>query len=242
MLRASQFKLLTVQTVLFTPDSQAFTQADFLRHILARHAKRYDGQLQTFALPNDAPPELPRIVLQSKDGNHKLQAAPARIDALWIYHPDSSGDDALISHAKVLSDYLRDSSVRVGRVALVLNWACDCPNPDEALIEKFCSNTARETQFRGSRGFEIHNLKNYELRSAGRVVNSWVRCRTGRLSTKDNPTERDAVLLEQDINTPLEQVYEYAFTAESITEFFRATKEEAESILKLYFPEEVNSQ
>jgi hypothetical protein len=81
--------------------------------------------------------------------------------------------------------------------------------------------------------FELHAHKSFVL--AGRFrVNMWVRSKTGAISSDQK--NRPVVLVEQDLNTPLEDMEMQAFVEEDIEQFFVATEPKFEEILQLYYP------
>ena len=196
MLIASRFKLASVQAVLYTPNIGAFSQTGVLTFVLGQYADMFNGPIVARPLPSDAPPELPRVTLQSEDGVWRFNAAPARIDLFWtsrFINPETT--DIVSSCSAILSSYAQVSGTRVGRLALVLLWASDIDNPAQELIDRFCNTESRNRQFRNSSNFEVHNHKRYHLLSAGVDINSWVKCRTGLL------LQKPAVIIEQDLNT-----------------------------------------
>jgi len=135
--------------------------------------------------------------------------------------------------------YVSNCQVRVGRVALVLTRTFETSNSAELLISRFCSDDAKSGIFRNSQNFEVHNHKRYPLKeylqnTKELEVNSWVRCKTAILDSSQKPV----ILVEQDINTPDEKIYECEFSSDDIGEYFSHAALEAESILHLYFPSE----
>lgn len=232
MLNSSQFQLFSVQAAIWLPNPSAFSQGRFLGTILSEYADRYDGDPQTFPLPNDVPAELPRIVLQSNDGRWKLQAGPSRIDSFWFRKSDENGNDSALKDCiAALATYLRAMKVSVPRIGIVLGQIATVENPPQTLIEHFCIPEVRERIFRGSGAFEIHNHKRYYFEPAKTDINSWVRCRTAVNTATDEPV----VSVDQDINIP-EGQDQVTFNAERLTQFSRHITSEARSILDQYFP------
>ena len=81
--------------------------------------------------------------------------------------------------------------------------------------------------------FEIHSLKRYDL-TAEIVVNSWIRCKTGRRTDPDRTYP--AVVVEQDINTLAELLAISNINSETRSLFFKTVPNEMDSILSQYFP------
>jgi len=233
MIKASQFGLFSVQTVIYTPDEARFSPPRILASILSAYVDRFDGPVTTIPLPDDAPSSLPRVMLQSRDGMWKLNASPSRIDSVWVASvTQPSGAGAVVRCSEVLEAYVRSSGIRVGRLALVVVRACETSDAAQLLIERFCNERSQAAPFNRSANFEIHNHKRYRLQSVGRDINSWVRCRSGLLQQKP------AVAVEQDLNTLEEELHQNTFDADAIRNHFDHAQAEAEAILRLYFPEE----
>jgi hypothetical protein len=235
MIRASQFQLASVQTVVWTPEAASFSQPRFLATVLGRYAGRYDGSVQSIPLPEEAPAEIPRIVLESSDHTWKLQASPFRCDAFWIRDISSKDvQNPIKDSAEVLRFYVDQMQRRVSRIALVLTRVCETAHPAQTLIERFCNDEAKIAPFNRSEAFEIHNHKRYQLPKTNLQINSWVRCKTATLMPNNNPV----VVVEQDINTVGVETVEYDLAGNSLETFFSVAPVEANSILELYFPEE----
>jgi hypothetical protein len=229
------FYINQVQAVIYTPEADQFSQAATLATILNRYASRFDGDVQALPLPPNAPSELPRLILTSKDNAFKLQAGPARIDSFWASTPGGKEDDAF-SCIEVLDHYLRNTEKPpiIGRVALVITRIADHKNPARELIERFCNAESAERLFGNSESFEIHNHKVYELRATGLRINSWMRCRAVRMI---KPEEKNIVLVEQDLNTIGDDVNRRVLDANEIGRFFKGAADEANDTLRKYFPE-----
>jgi hypothetical protein len=226
-----RFAINQVQAVLYYTDE--FSQSKFLATILAHYSSRYDGPMQAIPLPPSAPPELPRLVLTSKDDAFKLQAGPLRIDSTWARTPGSN-DQERFGSIEVLDHYLRHSEnpPRIGRVALVITRFADHANPAGKLIELFCNKTSADRLFNNSETFEIHNHKVYQLPETGLRINSWMRCKAAEMI---KPERKKIVIVEQDINTTEEGAVGQALSADKIGSFFEKARNEADGILHKYF-------
>jgi hypothetical protein len=236
MIHAEQFHLLTVQSVIYLANPENFSQSSVLSTILPSYATRYDGDVQAFALPGEIPPEIPRVILQSKPPQWQLRASPARIDSIWsLGDLDNDEPDNVIAQcAEVLENYVRGAKALIDRVALVISRFSIVENPTNELIEHFCNDRARTGPLRGSQMFELHNHKVYRPDSIGLQVNSWVRCKSGAIV----PTKTPIISVEQDLNTLEEERTNNAFSADDLHAYFEHATEEVDGILRVYFPEE----
>jgi hypothetical protein len=60
MLKASDFRLLSVQAALFFNDGKSFSQSSFLANMLGKYIARYDGAVQALPFSDTDPQEIPR--------------------------------------------------------------------------------------------------------------------------------------------------------------------------------------
>ena len=110
MLRAKDFRLISVQASIFLLDTKSFSQSAFLAAMLGRFAARYDGAVQALPFQDDVPAEIPRVILQSQDGQWKLQAALNRIDSFWFASNLSTESIGITAQCvEVLQYYIQSS-------------------------------------------------------------------------------------------------------------------------------------
>ncbi len=238
MVKWQQFTLTSVQTAMFTPDHSAFAGSRVVATILRQFGERFNGDMQVLPLPPGVPPEISRVVLKSSDGSQEVNAGPARFNYVWNrIDPDASLTlrQALDQCVEVLASYVRETKVRVGRLALVLQRACQDEDPAQTLIRRFCTEESQREPFNRSATFEIHNHKDYMPVHDGvdYRINSWVRCQCGHVEPKKTP----AVVVIQDLNTMTADLEQRQFDADKIGVFFSMVCDEAEAIIRKYFPE-----
>jgi len=241
MLRAEQFQPIAVRLVAFTPNHSDFKPSEILAAILGRFADRFTGEIQSLPLPDNVPPDFPRIQLSSQDGAWAFAASPSRLTSTWSLKGDGdksvSVDQIVQCSRDVIQEHVGQNTVQVGRLALVLTRSCPCASPAQVLIERFCNDDVRASDspnapLRHSRNFELHNHKRYEIPLNGVTINSWVRCKTGALQGTETPV----VTVEHDINTLAEEIEDRHFDTNMIERFFEIVRREADEILVKYFP------
>ncbi|BAZ66552.1 hypothetical protein NIES4106_13040 [Fischerella sp. NIES-4106] len=54
-----------------------------------------------------------------------------------------------------------------------------------------------------------------------------------------NNVESKGVIVEQDVNTLIEEIQQHRFTSEEIKTYFKIAAAEAEANLQVYFPEDI---
>jgi hypothetical protein len=235
MITWQEFKIDSIQTVIFTPDRTEFSAPKAIAAVFAHFSEIYNGNMQVMPIPMGAPGEIPHVILQSAErdnGQHSLSMAPLRTESSWRRHPDGPPADAeeAFDCAKVLEQYVDATHVNVSRVALIISRFCPNPNPALTLIQTFCKEETRQGPFSRSESFEIHNHKIYLPQGAEFRINSWVRCKSATM-TKDNSP---IVAVEQDLNTLGNEIRR--FDSQKIHSFFQTAVTEAEQIFRKYFP------
>jgi hypothetical protein len=233
-----EFSLRFVQAAIFTPEHSGFSSTRAVATVLSQFQGRFDGELQVLPLPPEIPPEVDRVVLESKDASRRLSMAPARLDSVWQKKDDTLDfplQRASAECVEVLQHYVSQSKARVGRLGLVTRRICRVENPAEVLIRRFCNDDSQREPLNRSESFELHNHKVYQPLNwtTGTRINSWVRCKSASLGV-DN---QRAIFVEQDLNTMAVEVESRRFTADEIGDFFRMASKEADEILQKYFPE-----
>ncbi len=240
-LRKDDLILTAVRVVAFTPEAAEFDPPALLAAVLSKYAKRFDGTVQAIPLPDDAPHNLPRVALASKDRVWTFTASPSRLTSSWALGEQEQDQpvplpDVVTNCRGPIEDHIRENDIRVGRLGLVVTRVCRAESPAQVLVDRFCRDDAKaadspEAPLRHSTNFEIHNHKRYEP-TPGLTVNSWVRCRTGTMGNQATPI----VKVEQDINTLSEELETRQFGLEEIAAFYGLAVDQMGSILAKYFP------
>jgi len=235
MVTWQEFTLRSVYTAMFTPDHSAFAGSRVVATIMRQFGDRFSGDMQVLPIPPGFPPEFPAVVLKSGDGSQEVSAGPGRFNCVWKETgPGVSVTlrEALDQCVPVLEHYVRERNVRVERLGLVLQRACPNDNPALTLIQRFCTEESQREPFNRSATFEIHNHKEYAPEGVNYRINSWVRCQCG----PGGPENASVILVTQDLNTMATELRERQFDADKIGVFFSMVCDEAEAIIKKYFP------
>lgn len=236
MFQVKDLSIGKIHSVIYTPEIDAFSATKSLAAILSKYATLFDGQLQVLPLQSDVPPEIPRIILQSQNGDYKLDIAPSQTIAYWgnaIVEPGDSvrKQNEINLLGEILESYVQDIKASVGRLAVVTTHLYQTEKPAALLIEHFCSKSTIENVFKNSDNFEIHNHKRITLEDFS--INVWVRCKT---ATVQGEADSTFILIEQDFNTLAEEVSYRRFATEQIRKFYQLSLEKTQSVLETYFP------
>ena len=234
MLKTKQFKIGSIQCSIFS-GALGTRPSIFLAFLLDRWGSKFDGQPLSVPLPNDAPPEIPRIVLTSADASLKMNVSASRIDIFW--NRKSSKDDPdvdfiLADFREILQEIVKFTKTSPGRLAAVISRFAPIENPGKVIAEHFCKDAWLEGPLNRPESFELHSHKKYTFAKTFKV-NSWFRIKTGRILYNNSP----AVIIEQDINTLVEEMEKRQFKSQEILKFFNAAATEFDQILKLYLRE-----
>lgn len=222
-----------VQATVFTP-SFIFSTSEILKKLIELAPDMLDGDPTVLPLPEDAPHEIPRITLESKEKTYKLEVAPARINFFQnkIKEEDKVEPQEFVQRAgEVLISLLNGIGVNCGRIAAVINRFSYQDDPGKEIALHFCRDNFIEEPFDRPSEFELHSLRKYDFLQSFKV-NSWVRIRSGRIKSEDG-LSRPVVFAHQDINTLAEETKTY--NSEEILSFYKGVCSEFDKILKLYF-------
>jgi hypothetical protein len=230
-LTAADFKSILWQAAVFTPDEEV-SPGKLIGPILAELSRKFDGEPVVLPPVDAMPRDIPRIILQSKRGDWRLEIASARTSLTWqrpLLQDDPAPDFASESKSVLLfcASLMR---ARVGRVGMVQSRIAPHETPGIFLARHFCQERWWAKPLNRPASFELHAHKAFDL-PGSTIVNSWVRAKSA--SSPSGPV----VLVEQDINTLLESIADRAMSQEEIGEFLGATAREFDNILQVYFPQ-----
>ena len=229
-------KLIRHQITLFFSEAFFGNLQGILKFFIDEAGSVLDAQPIILPLPDDAPEEVPRIILRSADHSQELAVKANRVDAA-VAKPLEDGISASerIEFEKQciawLLPLLDNRGFAVNRVGVVMQRAHqpEGSSPGEFISKKYCRDEYLEQPFRNAKNFEIHCLKNYSL--FGKMVNSWVRIQTVNVL----PSRKQVVGVLNDLNhVPTRTRLE----PEDVRSFVQAANSEMEKILSYYKLEE----
>ncbi|MBW1998505.1 MAG: hypothetical protein JRJ29_11145 [Deltaproteobacteria bacterium] len=224
-----------MQATVFTP-SFVFSTSKILKELMELTPDMLEGEPTILPLPDDAPHEIPRMILESKEKRYKLEVAPARINFFRnkIKKEDRVELREFVQKAgEVLISLLDGINANCGRIAAVINRYSYQDNPSRKIALHFCKDSFTNEPFDRPSEFELHCLRKYDFMGSFKV-NSWVRIRSGRIRSESG-LFRSVVFAHQDINTLAEETKTY--NNKEILSFYNGVCDEFDKILKLYFPE-----
>ncbi len=231
------FKIIKFLAAIFTPEfniTNSLNIANIANNLLKG---KIDGNLVVLPIPQDAPPDIPRVQLTAKEEGWRLDISLARTNLFYHALPNQGVSEILIEEfAEVASNFFssfkKSLELRVQRLALVTERVCPQENPANYIVEKFCDQKylAEGRPFNNLKAFEIHSLKKYMFEDF--YLNSWVRIKS-LISQKLKLT---GVLVINDLNTlSMDEDPGKAFSENEISKYYNITPDHLNKILSKYF-------
>ena len=235
MILASNFQTQIILASAFITGDE-LKPATALLQVLQEWSTIYDSDPVFLPLVPNVPPDLPSAILTSRDQSLSIELARTRVNLSW--RRVESNRDTPISTSGMYSQFAEriatiaeKSKVGIGRLAAVRASLGNEPTPGRELSRQFCRDEMLNGPLKQVEGFEIHAHKVFELYQA-QNVNSWVRIKT---SGSPGP-DYEHILVEQDINTPGEELNIRNFDRTNIVRFFQEASKQLDRTLNEYFP------
>lgn len=198
-----QIQLVSLQSVLFLTTIDLSNRLE-AANLLSQGTSFFDGPPTILPFPDDAPPEIPRIILKSKEENYVCNVTSNRIDFVFEDRKSESGSEIKDFEKQYFSNLhllvkavynLKARSSRLGLVAKYLGFPK--MKTVKFLIEQYLKNIESD-----SVEAQVHFLK---LGKAAKYnVNIWTRLITQRQKN----SKSDRLLIVSDINTSLEEKHD----------------------------------
>jgi len=202
---------------------------------LNQRVKRiFDGEPVLLPIPADAPAEIPRIILTSKDHRYENNIAVDRLQLIYTEQgkPEKELNDLREDYLKIIRDIAevvkREWKADVFRLGFIVRFLAFPSDPVELIMSTFIQEGAIKTP----RRLEVHVLDRMTWDEL--EINKWYRLSSVEIPGATGGNKALSVVF--DVNTIPAKRYE--FGADSITAFYdRALTYISESI-KMLFPTE----
>ncbi len=234
MINNTRFNVASIQCSIFTPGF-SFRPTALLTYLLQHWGNKFDGKPLSIPLPDNAPPEIPSIVLTNKDSSLKMDVSRSRTNVSWNRTSSEVNPDVLSvidEMNDILRNIIKDQGASAGRLAFILNRFAPVEDVAKMLAAHFCKEEWLTTALKQPENFELHVHERHVLGTGQLNVNNWFRVRTGHLVVDS----KSAVLVQQDINTMAEELGSQHFKLEQIQTFFHEAIKLDDQVLALYFP------
>lgn len=197
----------------------------------------FSGEQTILPMPDDAPPEIPRIILGSKDKKFNCHVSPRRLEfSLGQKKGENKRleelqDDFLSQLANIARVVKTELGVKVERLGIVVNSAMF---PEESPVDFLMEKFLRSGMIMDPHELNLNFLHKFALGDF--KVNRWQKLSC--VSPKDKGTLEEAQVLrvETDVNTVPE--IKYDFSAEAIPAFCSQVFTFMESNLESLFAKE----
>ncbi len=196
----------------------------------------FDADPVLVPLPDGAPPNFPIAELKNSKSTLRFGISRVRLDfevsALDINKPIPSLIEIPQLALKHIIEFVEIFDLQIIRLAANIIRITKHPDPGLFLAKHFCQDKWWENQpLNRPSAFEVHSHKRY-LFNDDIVVNSWVRNKSG-FSKK---TVEPLIVVEQDINTLLEEISTRRFDTNAINSFYTKCVMDLDEIHALYYP------
>lgn len=236
----SEFKIFSLLFTIFTPEI-LFKKSKILQHIMEDYSDKFDGDIISLPLPDDAPADIPRLILSDSYKKFRFEVAKSRanfhIFSKEAFEIESNFKSYLDLYFDLIKKYKECTNATIGRIGIVIKKFIEKDNPTNYLFKYFCNEKLVNKEiFNYLNDFELNFRKRYSLKNF--KINSWVKCKNGKLNI-GNKQNLDSILVIQDINTLLEELESKNYSIQDLKKFIEITLDEQSSILKSIFPKGV---
>lgn len=229
------FKFIKLMGVIFTPEfaiGNKLLIADIFQDI---SGGKFDGELISMPIPQNAPSDIPRIILNSQDGTWKLEVSLERTNIIFfkplnLSVPVPNINDFGEFVKDLFKSYKLKTQINVQRLAFITDRFCEIKDitPSQFIATRYCKEEYLQNIFNNPDAFELHTLKKYQYE--GFNINSWVRVKSSNLA---DDAKTPILLLVNDINTFSEPIVSYSES--DIESFFKIIPAHLEDVIELYF-------
>lgn len=211
-------KLDYIQLVLYSPGIIIIDKLKAANAINDNLSGLFDGDPVIVPLPEDAPSEIPRITLSSKDERYKLSIARSRLDFVFKYKEYEEKNPLFIDlfdKFLIIFQYFKENFyTQVTRCAIVTDWIIELQKSTAAeyLLSRYMRSGTPITK---PHELQLHYLTKESI--AGFNANKWTRIKSARKTS--DPEKNMFIIFHMDINTPTEVAYE--FEKETVQKFLK---------------------
>ena len=165
-------------------------------------------------IPDDAPREIPRIIINTKDKKISLTISTERIDfvmkEIQLNEDNSKLDTAYQKYTnKIASTIINDLKIGVNRIAQISQFI---QKPKDGVLNSF-KNKINDSFMSGATELQLHRLKVIKIDELS--VNHWV-----RLISDSSKSESPTLIINSDVNTAVAENINFLDTTK-INGFFK---------------------
>lgn len=234
------FRIYQFLSSIFTPELNISSSLKIANLVVDLIGKYVEGEPSILPVPQDAPPEIPRIIFSSSDKKWTLNISLERTNLFYNTPPTSTEEVITIDEFSSIAsaffgNYQKGLDLKVQRIAFVTERSAIRDDALDYVLGRFCNEKQiiKGRPFFNTKRFEIHSLKKYNWENFS--INSWVRTKFLPIKIGNGETA-PGILVVNDLNTlSLDEAPDAAFLADDIKAYFKKIPQHLSEILKLYF-------
>lgn len=185
-----------------------------LANSLKKSLSMLDGDPLLMPIPDDAPSDIPRIILRSKTQEYALNVAPQRIDFFYNNKQKNSrlyGDFTreILKTVKTIEDIVMQKfSASINRLGLIIDMSLKKDDPIKYMLNCFNKSFKYKDALLEAQ-IHMYNKETVD----GFNLNNWI-----RIIAQKHDKNKTNVIVSNDINTIIEDKKSY--TNEEINKFY----------------------
>jgi len=223
-------KLQSFQAAFFSNGFPLENKLDFATKLVAA-IKHFDGEPALLPIPSDAPTEIPRIILKSKDTKFICNVSLQRVDLFFNPKTEQEQDFSNLMKSiegvlKKTVSFFETSKIKINRAGVSVNLIKDL---EEGSNNYLCKKYLKTGLIADSSELELHILNKFDLKKF--KINRWIRIKT--LREKSVPENDKLLSINIDINSLQEIAYD--FIAEDFDIFLDAALINMNDLLKAHY-------
>lgn len=199
----------SMQAAIFCSELLISNKEEFIYHVVQETNDFLKGEPTILPIPDDAPPEIPRIILKSKTYPYSCNFCKNRFDFFYKEQrkPDKTLEQVFPDFQKILdrlTAYVKTSlNIKVMRLGFISNFVIGLKESgNKYLLREYLHPNI----FLNPYEIQINVLHKFELGFF--KVNRWIKLKPLRM--KNNVKDDRRILIEIDINTLSEETYDFS--------------------------------
>lgn len=231
------FRLTKFMGVIFTPELNISNSLKIANDAFELLGDWLDGSSTVLPIPQNAPAEIPRVQLESRDKKWNLSISLVRTNFIHSTAVEDTEVLTVEEFGTIASNFFRGfkkrNDLRVQRLAFITERIA-LNTEANYIVNKFCKDelSQKGRPFSGIKSFQVHSFKKYS--QFGYNINSWVRFKSGDYSTGPESSV-PMILMENDLNTfAVKEDPNRSFSLDEIEMFFKQIPNHLRKIVELY--------
>ena len=197
----------SIQAAIFCSELLISNKEEFIYHVVQKTNDFLKGEPTILPIPDDAPAEIPRIILKSRTYPYSCNFCKNRFDFFYKEQgkPNKTSEEVFPDFRNILDQlatYVKTSlNIKIIRLGFIPNFVIELKESgNEYLLREYL----HPNLFLNPYEIQINVLHKIELESF--KVNQWIKLRP--LRARNNINDDHRILVEIDINTRSEDIHD----------------------------------